>query len=136
MGVGGYMLYSYRADNETARVGGESYGRGTDQQGCIDESLRQFRSFGENTYRVRLRQMHIAAFTNACLSTAAETKGFCEAVPPRTEYLKALEWTINKCKSAGVDPDGPCNAIFAEIEKKCPVKKPHIVSYPNTNAAK
>jgi hypothetical protein len=129
--AGGYMYYSYRSKTEIARVNGEDFGRSTDSNGCINESLRQFREFKENTFFVRLEQMHIAGFTSGCLDTSAEVKNLCDGVPKPTEFLRSLEWSIDKCNAAGVDHDGPANGIFRAIETKCAKKPQQTVSYPS-----
>ena len=127
---GGYMYYSYKSRNQAARLEGEQFGVSTDSTGCIEESLRQFRTFKENTFMTRLQEMPIGDFTSGCLDKAREVKGLCDDVPKPNEFLRALEWTIAKCRAAQVDPDGPANRIFAAVEKKCAAKPVKTVSYP------
>lgn len=131
VGVAGYLYFSYTSKNETAFANGQAFGKASDTTGCVDESIRQFKEFKENTFFSRLEEMHIGRFTRGCLATARETPNFCDGVPSAKDIIGEMHWSFDRCDKAGLDHNGPCNEIFTEVAKSCPVKKPDVVSYPN-----
>ena len=121
--VGGYLYYAHQVKNSEAQQNGAEFGRGTDANGCVAESVRQFTAYKDDTFLIRIEQFHIARFTAGCLRTSAPTPKFCANVPRKKDgYLTRLGWTIQKCRDAGLPDGGPCNEIFKEVVDFCSVK--------------
>jgi len=93
---------------------GRSFGRTTDQRGCIDEGLKRAREF---------RAIDLAAmvanqtFVQKCLGTSRKNEGFCEGVPSRFS-LNRNDWMQDECQKVNMSPIGTgCMAPFkAQIE--------------------
>jgi len=119
----GYFYYKFQVKNADARSSGEQFGQTTDVKGCVAESVRQFGSYQDDSFLIRLDQFHIAHFTSGCLLTSKPTPKFCEGVPPKGDsWLTRLQWTVQQCKDAGLRDGGPCNEIFKEVIIFCSTK--------------
>ncbi len=128
--IAGYMYYDYRSKNEVAHQNGVEFGKTTDQRACVDESVRQFGAFKEDSFLIRIEQFHIGHFTNGCLSTGKPTPKFCDGVPNPKSTLIRLTWSTQQCRDAGLRDGGPCNDIFEEVAIFCSTKKQETVSHP------
>ena len=130
-GVGGFCYYRYTGRYATTEKAGEEFGRTTDQQGCVDEGLRQTRNAPHETFAERYETLFIDAATVGCLRTAKSTANFCEDVPRPRDSQRDLAWKELQCAKAGLVGRPPCNKVFDRVITECGKIKQKTVYYPN-----
>lgn len=93
---------------------GRSFGRTTDQRGCIDEGLKRAREFRAIDLAAMVANQN---FVEKCLWTSRKNEGFCEGVPSRFG-LNRNDWMQDECQKVNMSPMGTgCMAPFkAQIE--------------------
>ena len=128
--VFGYVYYTGNLDHNAERPKGEEFGRSTDQNGCVAESLKRVREYPESTFFERLKKSHIASFTSGCFSTCRPSKDFCDGVPRIKDVLDSFKYVESKCETAGLD-QGACHNVFRRVIKECTYHKQTVVSYPD-----
>src|SRR3712207_1104897 len=72
---------------------GRAYGRATDEQGCVDESVARHKR-AEGFAGI----INTSIFMNSCLEVSRPTPNFCDAVPRRIDFMKAARWQLDECK--------------------------------------
>lgn len=93
---------------------GQAYGRATDEQGCVDESVaRHKRADGLSAL------INTSLFMRSCLEASRPTPNFCDAVPQRTEFIKAARWQMDECKRYGLEPERQCGQLFQQVQQYC-----------------
>ena len=125
-----YFYYTGNLDHNPERPKGEAFGPSTDQQGCVDESLRRIREYPESTFSERIEKAHISSFTSGCFSTCKPSKDFCVGVPKVKEVIDSLEFVEHQCNRVGLDR-GACTNVFRRVIKECSNHKLTVVSYPD-----
>lgn len=93
---------------------GEEYGRRTDNEGCLSESVSRHKSaegFGD--------MLKNSLFLNSCLEHSRETPGFCDAVPRRTDFMKSAQWQMAECKRHGLSMESQCGQLFQQVQQFC-----------------
>ena len=97
---------------------GRDYGRHTDSQGCLAESLARHaraEAFGEI--------VGVNAFLRMCLEAGRPTPGFCEGVPRQLEFMKSAEWQQKQCEKHGLSPAKQCGQLFGQVQKYCEARQ-------------
>ncbi len=93
---------------------GEEFGRATDNQGCLTESLKRYKhNPGMGT------AISVELFLTSCLRASKDTPGFCDGVPKPTELMNSIAWRINKCTAEGMANDTYCQQIFGQVQTFC-----------------
>ena len=93
---------------------GQAYGRKTDEQGCVDESVaRHKRAEGFTDI------LNTNLFMRSCLEASRPTPNFCDAVPQRIEFMKAARWQLDECKRYGLSPESQCGQLFQQVQQYC-----------------
>ena len=128
----GYFYYTGNLDHNPERPKGEEFGRGTDQQGCVDESLRRIREYPESTFSEKIEKVYIPSFATGCFSSCKPSKDFCDGVPRVKEALDSFIFVEHQCQRAGLDR-GTCHNVFRRVIKECTNHKQTVVSYPDDN---
>ena len=126
----GYVYFTGNLDHNPERPKGEEFGRSTDQNGCVAESLKRIREYPESTFIERLNKAHIASFATGCLSTCRPTKDFCDGVPRVKDVFEGFKYVASKCELAGLER-GDCHNVFRRVIKECTNHKQTVVSYPD-----
>lgn len=93
---------------------GNNFGRGTDNQGCVDESLVRYKK--EPGFTGVLSN---TIFMNTCLIASRPTPGFCDEVPRQMEFMKSAEWKLKQCRLAGLQSDKNCQNLFTPVQQFC-----------------
>src|SRR5687767_5352597 len=91
---------------------GEEYGKHTDSQGCLDESLARHtraQGFGEI--------IGTNVFLRACLDASRPAPGFCDDVPRQLEFIKSAQWQQERCQKHGLSPEKQCGQLFSQVQK-------------------
>jgi len=102
---------------ETTKQGAEeggTFGQGTDNEGCVSESLTRHQSaqgIGE--------MIKANIFLRSCLETSRATPRFCEGVPGRLEFVKSAQWQADQCKSRGHQDGAACKQVFKHVQEFC-----------------
>lgn len=131
----GYFYYTGNLDHNPERTKGEEFGPSTDQQGCVDESLRRIREYPESSLSERLEKVYIPSFTSGCFSTCKPSKDFCDEVPRIKEIRDSLIYVERKCDKPGLDR-GACHNVFRRVIKECTHHKQTVVSYPDDDRSR
>jgi hypothetical protein len=117
--VGGVFWWSRNKDKLMGRAKevmteGREYGRNTDNQGCVDESVSRYKKepgFGS--------VISTSLFTRACLDASRPTPGFCSDVPKPTEFMKSSEWRTAQCRRVDLSSDSYCQQLFQPVQEFC-----------------
>jgi hypothetical protein len=117
--VGGVVWWSRNKDKllgsvKNAMTEGRAYGRTTDNQGCVDESLARYKrdpGFGS--------VIATNLFDTACLDASRATPGFCSDVPKETEFIKSGQWRAEQCRRVDLSSDSYCQQLFQPVQQFC-----------------
>jgi hypothetical protein len=104
----------WRAKSRQVVAEGKNFGTGTDNQGCLDESIVRYKKepgfFNAN---------RINAFQQSCLESSRMTPGFCDRVPVG-EMMKIVEWRAEQCRHYDLERDYSCNHhLFIAVPMFC-----------------
>ena len=117
--IGGVVWWSRNKDKLMGRAKevmteGRDFGRNTDNQGCVDESVSRYKK--EPGFSSALSN---TIFTRACLDASRPTPGFCNDVPQPTEFMKSSQWTREQCRRVDLATDTYCQQVFQPIQAFC-----------------
>ncbi len=124
--VGGVVWWSRNKDKLMGRAKevmteGREYGRNTDNQGCVDETvLRYKKEPGFDKKKPGFTSMILNnIFTRTCLEASRPTPGFCSDVPKPTEFIKSGEWRTAQCRRVDLSSDSYCPLLFQPEQEFC-----------------
>lgn len=117
--VGGVVWWSRNKDKLMGRAKevmteGREYGRNTDNQGCVNESVARYKKepgFGS--------VISTSLFTRTCLDASRPTPGFCSDVPKSLEFMKSGEWRTAQCRRVDLSTDSYCQQLFQPVQEFC-----------------
>jgi len=117
--VGGVVWWSRNKDKLMGRAKevmteGREFGRTTDNQGCVDETLVRYKKEPGFTSVISL-----SIFSRACLDASRPTPGFCNDVPKPTEFIKSGQWSVEQCRRADLSSDSYCRQLFQPVQEFC-----------------
>jgi hypothetical protein len=117
--VGGVVWWSRNKDKLLARgkevmTEGRDFGRNTDNQGCVDESMSRYKKEPGFTSAIST-----SLFTRACLDASRATPGFCSDVPKPTEFIKSGQWRVEQCRRVDLSKDSYCQQLFQPVQEFC-----------------
>ncbi len=117
--VGGVVWWSRNKDKLMGRAKevmteGREFGRNTDNQGCVDETLVRYKKERGFTSVISL-----SIFSRACLDASRPTPGFCNDVPKPTEFIKSGQWRAEQCRRADLSSDNYCRQLFQPVQEFC-----------------
>jgi hypothetical protein len=92
---------------------GIDFGKSTDNEGCLAESLHRHDTCG--TFPCHLRNN---LFLFGCLEESIATPGFCHDVPAKTEFAKTVTWRVSKCFETGRE-GSYCPQLFGTLQRFC-----------------
>jgi len=93
---------------------GRDFGRNTDNQGCVDESMSRYKKEPGFTSAIST-----SLFTRACLDASRATPGFCSDVPKPTEFIKSGQWRVEQCRRVDLSKDSYCQQMFQPVQEFC-----------------
>ena len=93
---------------------GRAYGRATDEQGCVDESVARHKRAEGLTGAI-----NTSLFMRSCLDVSRPTPHFCDAVPQRIEFMKSARWQLDECKRYGLSTESQCGQLFQQVQQYC-----------------
>jgi len=92
----------------------KDFGRNTDNQGCVDESISRYKK--EPGFSSAISN---SIFMRTCLDASKPTPGFCNDVPKKTEFMKAAEWRRDQCRRIDLSKDDYCQQLFQPVQEYC-----------------
>jgi hypothetical protein len=102
------------AGTKAAMEEGRGFGRTSNNQGCVDETISRYRK--ERGFTAAISS---ALFETSCLENSRPTPGFCDDVPKQTEFIKSGQWRTDQCSRAGLGGDKYCQQLFAPVQAYC-----------------
>jgi len=108
---------------------GRDFGRSTDNQGCVDESISRYkkdRGFGS--------AIGNSLFMRACLGASRPTTNFCADVPKATEFIKSAQWRVEQCRRINLSSDSYCQQLFQPVQEFCEKKPLRSTDDSNSNS--
>ena len=117
--IGGVLWWSRNKDKLMGRAKevmteGREFGRNTDNQGCVDETLARYKK--EPGFASGISA---SIFSRACLDASRPTPGFCTDVPRPTEFIKSGQWRVEQCRRADLSSDSYCQQLFQPVQEFC-----------------
>jgi hypothetical protein len=116
--AGGIWFYRnkdvLKAKLETVTTEARDFGKNTDNQGCVNETISRYKTGPGIT-----SAMSNAIFVRICLDNSRETPGFCESVPKQREFMKTAQWRKEQCQRAGLERDSYCESLFTPVQQFC-----------------
>jgi len=117
--VAGVVWWSRNKDKLIGRAKevmteGREFGRNTDNQGCVDESVSRYKKDpGIGSV------ISDSIFTRACLESSRPSPGFCDDVPKQTQFVKTAQWRIEQCRKVDLSQDSNCQNLFTPVQQFC-----------------
>ena len=93
---------------------GRDFGRSSDNQGCVDESISRYKKepgFGS--------AISNSIFMQSCLDASRPTPNFCTDVPKATEFMKSAQWRVDQCRKTDLSSDSYCQQLFQPVQQFC-----------------
>jgi hypothetical protein len=117
--VGGVVWWSRNKGKLVARakevaIEGGEFGRHTDNQGCVNETVSRYKKDPGFTTVISN-----SIFTRACLDASLPTQGFCNDVPKTREFIKSAEWRKAQCARVDLESDSYCQQLFQPVQEFC-----------------
>ncbi len=116
--AGGIWFYrnkdALKAKLDTVTTEARDFGKNTDNQGCVNESISRYKTAPGIT-----SAMSNAIFVRMCLDNSRPTPGFCESVPKQREFMRTAQWRKEQCQRAGLERDSYCESLFTPIQQFC-----------------
>ena len=107
---------------------GRDFGRGSDNQGCVDESISRYKKepgFGS--------AISNSIFMQSCLDSSRPTPNFCADVPKATEFMKSAQWRVDQCRKIDLSSDSYCQQLFQPVQQFCEERDRKSSEGSNTN---
>ena len=108
---------------------GRDFGRNSNNQGCVDESISRYKREPGFTSTISN-----SIFMRACLESSRPTPGFCDEVPKPTEFIKSAQWRISQCRRVDLASDNNCQQLFQAVQQFCDEKALKSNENSNTNS--
>jgi len=93
---------------------GRDFGRNSDNQGCVDESISRYKK--EPGFTSALSN---SIFMQSCLDSSRPTPNFCTDVPKATEFMKSAQWRVDQCRKIDLSSDSYCQQLFQPVQQFC-----------------
>jgi len=120
---------AWLAKGKEVMAEGREFGRKTDNQGCVDESVSRYKKDPGLTAIISN-----SLFTRACLDVSRATPGFCDDVPKQTDFVKTARWRVAQCQRVKLANDSNCPNLFTPVQQFCESEKRSSTEESNTNS--
>ena len=122
VGVVGFKAYSWWQTNgktfvaaiRTSTEDGRTFGRTSDNAGCIKSALDRFGSDSTT-----LGTLQAVAYSQTCLKESKPSTGFCDGVPQPNERSAASEWARTKCDGMAMVNPRTCRVVMGPVPRYC-----------------
>jgi hypothetical protein len=105
---------AWLAKGKEVMTEGRDFGRNTDNQGCVDESISRYKKNPGLTSIISN-----SLFMRSCLDSSRPTPGFCDEVPKATEFVKSAQWRVSQCRRVNLSSDNNCQQLFSPVQQFC-----------------
>ena len=116
--LGAFWFYRNKdalvAKTKAIATDARDFGRTTDNQGCVDESISRYKADPGFTSAISS-----SIFMRICLDQSRPTSGFCDDVPKQTEFMKSAQWRVEQCRRVELSRDSNCQNLFTPIQQFC-----------------
>lgn len=120
--LAGFWFYKNKdalvAKTKAIATEGRDFGRNSDNQGCVDESISRYKADPGFTTTIST-----TIFMRICLDESRPTPGFCDDVPRQTEFIKTAQWRIEQCRRVNLSRDNNCQNLFTPIQQFCEARR-------------
>ncbi len=127
-GVVGAGVYWWSRNKDTLMARGKALieegqgaGKGTDNQGCVDLTIKRYKSEPGFTNGISS-----GIFMQSCLESSKATPGFCDDIPRQTEFLKSGQWQLAQCQQVDLGSDQYCRQLFQGVQRFCEKSKSNV----------
>jgi hypothetical protein len=107
-------LDKLKADGEQAMAEGTAFAAGKTRNECVTEGVARSGRCDGMMCEVKNR-----FFVKSCLGAAADVPGFCQGVPPKSEIMKSVQWSLSRCQGGGGEVDQRCSRVMSEVQEFC-----------------
>ena len=101
-----------KADQAIAE--GEAFGQGKQAAECVDESFLRLKARSG-----LVSELHTQMFMKSCLQVAEVPAEFCTGVPPSSEIMKTVRWSLEQCNGRGMPNSQPCTRLVRAYQEFC-----------------
>jgi hypothetical protein len=105
---------AWLAKGKAVMTEGKDFGRNSDNQGCVDESISRYKKEPGFTSAISN-----SLFMQACLDASRPTPNFCSDVPKATEFMKSAQWRVDQCRRIDLSSDSYCQQLFQPVQQFC-----------------
>ena len=109
----GDQVETLREGAPEAMAEADAFGRGTTQEGCVDEGISRLQQC--DGFRC---QVGTVAFLQACLPASQESPGFCAQVPTPDQMMNTVRWAVEQCEARGA-PNEECGRLIRRVQDFC-----------------
>lgn len=118
LGAGYFWLQAqapkFKAAGKAVLAEATEFGKSTDNQGCLEESLeRDDRCDGGFRCHV-LNNL----FFLQCLKVSSPLAGFCDGVPGADSFTETVAWRLDQCEQRGRTGTS-CGTFFGQMQEYC-----------------
>jgi hypothetical protein len=134
-GIGAGVYYVSRnkdawiAKGKAVVTEGRDFGRNSDNQGCVDESISRYKK--EPGFASAISN---SIFMQSCLDSSRPTPNFCTDVPKATEFVKSAQWRVEQCRRIDLSSDSYCQQLFQPVQQFCERRTRRSDENRNTNS--
>jgi hypothetical protein len=120
---------AWLAKGKAVATEGRNFGRSSDNQGCVDESISRYKKEpGLGSV------ISNSIFMQSCLDSSRPTPNFCADVPKATEFMKSAQWRVDQCNRVDLSKDSYCQQLFQPVQQFCERGPRRRVYGDNTNS--
>jgi hypothetical protein len=107
-----------KAEGDRVRVEAETFAKGADQTGCLNETFRRMGACDPGELAGAICRGKESVFFTACLEHATPTPGFCDGVPAPNQIMESVMWSLKRCEAIGRPGDQGCAKMFSNTVGK------------------
>lgn len=124
---GGYLWLRSQQDElaeegHRLRLEADEFAKNSDQEGCVTEALRRMNDCDPGDLTGAICRGKQGAFLTGCLRKAMPTQGFCDGVPPPTEIMEMINWSLKRCAAADRANNQACAKMYGSVASYCAKK--------------
>ena len=103
-----------KAAAQASMAEASEFGRSTDNQGCLVESLERYDRCGEGFACNVMNN----GFVLSCLKASSPVADFCDGVPASDSFTGSVAWRLDQCEKHGRGGT-LCGNFFGQVQKYC-----------------
>lgn len=105
------------AEGQAMETEARAFAASHDQNACLDEALARDHACGaEGEIMCHVRA---GVFLERCIPAATPVSGFCEGIPPTSEIMASVNWSLQQCEARGLTGDQSCGRTMQAWQRAC-----------------